>query len=362
VPRVTVLTTVYNGARYLEAAVESIRADGFADYEHVIVDDGSTDATPEILAREAANDPRIVIVRNETNRGIAPSANRGLGIARGELIARLDADDLSLAGRLARQVAYLDAYRDVVLVSMNYETITADGTSIGRSHRDHPDEVLAYLLRFSNALGGHSQVMFRASVVQSLGGYDETCQAALDYELWSRMTERGRIVVLPELGMRYRIHAESRTTTGRALQIAVGKRVLHRMLSAYLGRTLTPREVDAVAHAWRSLVPSIDAKLANAILHEAFAIFRRTADARARRIVRRVTAHRLVNTAVLLLARKDVRNGVRHWLQALRWDFRTAMRRTAQIAASRVPRVPRSSSGSSASAPRNSETPRNRGT
>ena len=126
-PRITVLTAVYNGARYLAEAIESVLADGFEDFEYVIVDDGSTDATPRILADAAARDPRIVLLRHEPNRGIAAATNRGLAIARGAYIARLDADDISLPGRLAREAAYLDAHPAVALVSMNFDIIDAGG-------------------------------------------------------------------------------------------------------------------------------------------------------------------------------------------------------------------------------------------
>jgi glycosyltransferase involved in cell wall biosynthesis len=330
-PRVTVLTTVYNGARYLDEAIDSLRAETFTDFEHVIVDDGSTDATPEILARAAARDPRVVLLRSETNRGIANATNHGLSIARGEYIARLDADDVSLPGRLAREVAVLDAHADVAMVSMNYESISADGVVLGRSHRDHPPEVVAYLLNFSNSVGGHSQVMFRRSVIEALGGYDATCNVALDYELWTRIATRGRIVVLPELGMRYRVHGESITASGRTGQIEVGKRVVHRTLSAYLGRTVSEHEVNALMHAWRPLAPSLDAALANRILHEAYAIFSRDHDAHACRIVRKVTARRLVNTSVMLMTRGAVRGAVRHAIQALQWDVAAAMRRVWEI-------------------------------
>jgi glycosyltransferase involved in cell wall biosynthesis len=330
-PRVTVLTTVYNGARYLEETIASILAETFTDFEYVIVDDGSTDATSEILARAAARDARIVLLRNETNRGIPASANRGLAIARGEYIARLDGDDLSLPGRLAREVAALDGDPAVVLVSMNYEAFTGDGLVLGRSHRDHPPAVVAYLLHFSNAIGGHSQVMFRRSAVEAVGGYDESCPASLDYDLWSRLAQHGRIIVLPELGMRYRVHGESVTARARDRQIAVGKRVMQRSLSAFLGRTLSDREVLALTHAWRPLRPSIDAKLANAILREAYAIFRkRERDRRSRMIVRKATARRLVNTAALLV-KHDAANALRHWLQALRWHAGKALARTLRI-------------------------------
>src|SRR6202008_257841 len=163
-------TTVYNGARYLDEAIDSVLAEEFTDFEYVIVDDGSTDGTAEILTRAAARDARITVLRNEANRGIAESANRGLAVARGDYIARLDSDDISMPGRFARQVNLLDAHPEVALVSMNYESISADGVVLARSHRDHPSIVVEYLLNFSNALGGHSQVMFRRSAVEAAGG------------------------------------------------------------------------------------------------------------------------------------------------------------------------------------------------
>jgi glycosyltransferase involved in cell wall biosynthesis len=338
-PRVTVLTVVYNGARFLQEAIDSILAEEFRDFEYVIVDDGSTDATPEILARAAARDPRIVLLRNETNRGIAPATNRGLAIARGEYVARLDADDLSLPGRFTREVAVLDADPDVALVSMNYETIDASGNVLGRSQRDHPPQLVEYLLHFSNAIGGHSQVMFRRSTIAALGNYDEACGAALDYDLWTRIVGHGRIVVLPEVGMRYRLHDQNLTLRVAEIQTAVGRRAVKRLLSQYLQRPLTDHEVLAFSHSWRPVLPTIDAKLANQILHEAYAVFCRSeSDERVRRTARRCKARRLMNTAALLFGRGDLRNAFRHAWYAWRWNAGMAMRRGVEIVSSRARR------------------------
>lgn len=331
------LTTVYNGARYLAETIDSILAEDFTDFEYVIVDDGSTDDTPRILERAAARDPRIRVLRLETNRGIAAATNCGLAIARGEHIARLDADDVSLPGRLAREVAVLDAHPDVAMVSMNYEFMSADGVVLGRSHRDHPPAVVEYLLNFSNSIGGHSQVMYRRSTIEAVGGYDESCAAALDYELWTRMAGQGRIVVLPEIGMRYRVHDANVTARARDTQIEVGKRVVQRTLSAYLGRTLSEREVLALTHAWRPVLPAVDATLANDILREAYRLFcSREHDEHARRIVRRFKAQRLMNTAMLLLGNGHLAEGLRQMRHALGWHAGVAMVRMLRIVSSRA--------------------------
>ncbi|HEU4889271.1 MAG TPA: glycosyltransferase [Thermoanaerobaculia bacterium] len=336
-PRVTVLTTVYNGARYLAEAIDSILAEEFTDFEYVIVDDGSTDETPQLLERAAARDPRIRVLRLETNRGIAAATNCGLAIARGAAIARLDADDISLPGRLAREVAVLDAHPDVAMVSMNYEWMDADGVLLGRSQRDHPPAVVEYLLNFSNSIGGHSQVMFRRSAIEAVHGYDESCRAALDYDLWTRIVRQGRIVVLPEIGMRYRVHDQNLTSRAADIQIEVGKRVVQRTLSAYLGRTLSEQEVLALMHAWRPVLPVVDAKLANDILREAYRIFcSRESDERTRGIVRKFKAQRLMNTAALLLAKGEGTEALRHARYALGWHAGVAMVRMLRIVSSRA--------------------------
>lgn len=337
--RITILTTVYNGAAHLQEALDSVRAQEYADYEHLIVDDGSTDTTPELLARAAAADPRVVIMRNETNRGIAASANRGLTLARCEYVARLDADDVTLPGRFTKEVALLDADPSAVLVSMNYETFLDGGQTLGRSYRDEPPEVVAYLLNFSNAVGGHSQVMFRRSAVLAAGGYDESFPLSLDYDLWTRLLPHGRIVILPGLGMRYRLHPASVTAQDRSLQARMSITVARRTLSAYLGRTLNDHEAQAVAHAWRPLAPSIDAPLAHAILREAYELFcqREGRDPRLRRRIRRACARQLM-TAAALTTKRDAANSLRHALESVRWHPAMALRRAVQIAVARVRR------------------------
>ena len=300
-PRVSVLTTVYNGARYLDEAIDSILAEEFTDFEYIIVDDGSTDGTAAILAHAASRDPRIIVLRNETNRGSRRRPIADWRRARGEYIARIDPTTSRCPGG-----SYVSSDArcapEVALVSMNYESISADGVVLARSHRDHPSIVVEYLLNFSNSLGGHSQVMFRRSAVEAVGGYDETCAAALDSDLWTRIVRHGRIVVLPEIGMRYRVHEESVSARARDTQVEVGKRVLHRTLSSYLGRSLSGHEVLAFIHAWRPLPVSVDPRLANAILREAYRIFcsrEARSDPHVRRIVRAVIAKRLTNTAVV---------------------------------------------------------------
>lgn len=322
VPRVTVLTTVYNGARYLEETIESVLAQSWADFEYIVVDDGSTDSTPALLEKWAARDPRLVVIRNETNRGIPASANRGLAAARGEYVARLDADDVSEPDRLRIQVEVLDSRPDVAMVSMNYYLMRQDGLLLRKTNHHAPPEVIEYLLHFGNAVGGHSQVMYRRSAVMQVGGYDEACPVALDYDLWTRLVRVGRIVILPSVGMRYRIHSESISVRSGTRQRAVAASITRRMLTGYLGREISDRELEALSSLWSRVPPSPNWRLADSILREGFAIFIREQgrDPALRRRVRQENARRFVAMGIALAWKGRIRQAWWHFLAGARWE------------------------------------------
>jgi len=206
-PVVTVLLSVYNGGPYIRRAVASILAQTFGDFEFIIIDDGSTDGTAAIL--DAFDDPRIRRITHPVNRGLTASLNEGLALARGQYIARQDADDVSLPDRLARQVAYLQAHPDIVVVGAQARLIDAAGRRI-------PDHMLAKPLtpagvRFKLLFDGpliHSSVMFRRDVVQGrFGGYDPSWPTNQDYELWSRLAQAGCAMAnLPDVLVEHRHH------------------------------------------------------------------------------------------------------------------------------------------------------------
>ncbi len=113
-PRVTVLMSVYNGEKYLREAIDSILNQTFKDFEFLIIDDGSTDSSADII--RSYTDFRIRLIQNEKNIGLTRSLNKGLKLAKGEYIARMDVDDISLPIRFEKQVSFLDKYEDVKLV------------------------------------------------------------------------------------------------------------------------------------------------------------------------------------------------------------------------------------------------------
>ena len=319
-PRVTVLTAVYNGERYLDEAVASVLGQDYHDFEFVLVDDGSTDRSPEILASWAARDARIVVHTLPANLGLPAALNAGLAIARGEYVARHDADDVFLSGRMAAQVAVLDAKPEVVMVNTYIELIDARGRRIATEGRPTPSAAAAYLLNFSNAVSGHGQVMFRRDAVRELGGYDRDFFLSEDYELWTRLARVGEIAMLPRIGMRHRVHDRSVSSQWKSRQHRRSRDVSRATLSAFLGRPITDDEERALSAVWRVTGEGGYAGEADRLLREAYALFAPSASWRLARYVRWAKAERFTQAAVTLMRRGAVAEGTLHFARALRWS------------------------------------------
>jgi len=208
--------SVYNGEKYLREAVDSILGQTVRDFELIIVDDGSTDGTWAIL--QNYNDPRIVLLYNEENVGLTRSLNKGLAVARGEYIARMDADDVSLPKRLEKQVAYLDANPEVGLLGTWIKIIGERGERLSVLRKPIDPLFIKWSLLFDNCLV-HSTVVYRRSLVEKLGGYNPI-RYAQDYDLWSRMSLETQIVNLPEVLVRWRSHPAGISTQKLAQQIS----------------------------------------------------------------------------------------------------------------------------------------------
>lgn len=185
--KVTVLMSVHNGEKYLREAIESILNQTFKDFEFIIVNDGSADSSKEIIF--SYDDPRIVYVENETNIGLTKSLNKGLKLAKGEYIARMDADDISLPERLEKQTNFLNKNQDIALVGSLSQTIDTQGNTLNNNQESLFKEKIYYNLYFGNVFP-HSSVMFRKTAVESVGGYDENFRQAQDLDLWSRLSKQ----------------------------------------------------------------------------------------------------------------------------------------------------------------------------
>jgi glycosyltransferase involved in cell wall biosynthesis len=311
---------VYNGQRYVDEAIASAVGQGYDDFEFVIIDDGSTDDTPAILARWAARDSRIVVVRSPRNEGIPAALNRGLLIARGEYVVRQDADDLCIAGRIAKQVATLDADPRTVLVSAGYELIDAHGRRRGWRMRRETPEVTAYLLNFSNAIGGHGQVMFRRDLVLSLGSYGVEYDYSQDYDLWSRLLPYGRLVLLPINGMRHRLHDHRVSVTSAKRQLRNSMSISRRNLTAYLGHEVADQEFESLTSVWRQTDRRGAARSAHRLFSTAYARFKETnADRGQRRCVRVAKAHAFFLSAAMHAKRGHFFEAIPHLGYSLLW-------------------------------------------
>jgi GT2 family glycosyltransferase len=205
-PRVTVLMAVHNGEPYVRESLQSVLDQTFSDFELLVVDDASTDATVEIVTGLA--DDRIRILRNDSNLGQVPSLNRGLPEARGEYVARLDADDACLPTRLARQVEILDAQPRVGLVGTWMDAVDERGRLLGRLQKTLEDYVdFLYHTLIMRVYVSHPSAMYRRDPVLALGGYDEATGPAEDKDLWRKLAlERFEARIVPEPLVRYRLH------------------------------------------------------------------------------------------------------------------------------------------------------------
>jgi Glycosyl transferase family 2 len=220
-PRVTVLMAVHNGEPYVGESVQSVLDQTFTDFELLVVDDASTDATVEIAT--GFGDERIRLLRNERNLGQVRSLNRGLPEALGEYVARLDADDTCRPTRLERQVEILDAQPRVGLVGTWMDAVDDRGRLLGRLQKTLDDYVdFLYHTLIMRVYVSHPSAMYRRDPVLRLGGYDEATGPAEDKDLWRKLAlERFEARIVPEPLVRYRLHDQqlSQTRAGYQLQV-----------------------------------------------------------------------------------------------------------------------------------------------
>jgi glycosyltransferase involved in cell wall biosynthesis len=204
-PPVSVMMTVFNGQEFLSETIDSVLGQSFRDFEFVIVDDGSTDATGDILSRYVLRDSRICVLR-EGKKGRAASLNLAISLAKGKYVANIDADDLAMPGRLQEQVAFMERNPEVGVLGSAFELITDSGRAMNiMRHPLEDSEIRSAMLRYNPIC--HSSVIFRRDVALALGGYRRVFEPSEDFDLWLRMSERSRIANLHNVLVRYRTHA-----------------------------------------------------------------------------------------------------------------------------------------------------------
>jgi glycosyltransferase involved in cell wall biosynthesis len=249
---VSVLLPARDAAPYLREAIDSVLRQTMPDFELIVVDDASSDATPEVLA--SIDDPRLRVVRNDAPLGIAGALGRGLALCRGRFIARMDADDLCAPQRFAMQLAWLDAHRDAGACG-SWVRMFCDGWQRDRRLESDPERIRCALLLF-NTMSDPS-AMLRRELVEEVG-YDPSFVTAADYDFWARANRRCRLGNVRALLLHYRVHG-AQIGGRRPLRVAEADRIRRAQLED-IGVALTPEE-EALHHSVgrAELPPSLDA-------------------------------------------------------------------------------------------------------
>jgi glycosyltransferase involved in cell wall biosynthesis len=251
-PTVSVVMSVFNGQAFLVEAIESILGQTFRNFEFVIVDDGSTDSTPKILNTFAKQDERIRILRH-ANKGRAESLNIGIGLANGEYIARMDADDIALQHRLEDQIVFMAQHPEVGLLSGAYERFSSEGRAIDIVRPPLRDDEIRLMMLRTSAMC-HPAVMMKRDIALLSGGYRKPLLDADDYDLWLRMSERTRLANLEQPILRYRVHPKQSSISNSSHQVLC---VLAARTASVMRRSGKPDPLTGIHHITPQLLTTL---------------------------------------------------------------------------------------------------------
>ena len=248
--RVTVLMPVYNAEKFLREAIDSILNQSYRNFQFLIIDDGSTDSSAKII--QEYNDPRIRFVQNEQNLGISLTLNKGIALSTTELIARMDADDISHPQRLQKQYEYMLYHPDCALLSTWAKVITEDKKFV-RLER-YPSKFYYYNLTFECWMY-HPTIMFRKSAIEQVGMY--SMPYSEDYDLFWKVSTQFRISNIAEPLVDYRLSSTSLNTVlkKKEYEIANEHNVL-RNIRYYMGEdfTISKPHLECLRHHFAPLV------------------------------------------------------------------------------------------------------------
>jgi glycosyltransferase involved in cell wall biosynthesis len=213
--KLSVIMPVYNGESFLKETIESVLNQTFTDFEFIIIDDGSTDKTSEILNEYAKKDNRIRIFRNEQNKRIVYCLNKGLDNASARIIARMDCDDICMPDRFEKQYKFLISNPDIVLVGSQVEFVNIDGKLLYKSLFPTDDYNIRKELFLKKNVIIHPSVMFKWDGELY---YREFAYPAEDYDMWLRMAQKGRVAILNDYLLKVRLNPEGTTFSKKILQ------------------------------------------------------------------------------------------------------------------------------------------------
>ncbi|MBA3030689.1 MAG: glycosyltransferase family 2 protein [Desulfobacteraceae bacterium] len=218
-PKVTVIVANYNTAQFLESCLDSLCSQTYKDFEVLVIDDGSTDNSVDIINRYIQHDRRFRLIKLSRNHGVTYARHVALPQCKGEYIAILDSDDIALPRRLEKQVLFLDANPEVVLLGSYYEIINTKG-DIRSGRRSVPitDVEIRWRVTFGNCLI-HSSIMYRKEAAINCGGYDRAVLVAEDADFYSRIIRIGKAAAIPEVLIQWRSHEKSMTKYTEQVEI-----------------------------------------------------------------------------------------------------------------------------------------------
>jgi len=232
-PKVSVILPVYNGEEFLREAVDSILNQTFTDFEFIIIDDGSRDSSADII--KSYDDYRIRFVSNEKNLGLIKTLNKGLGLAQGKYIARMDADDISLPSRLEKQVAFMEDHHEIGVCGTWFKIIGQENNEIKKTPLNH-DDICARMFCISSIC--HASVTIRKEVLDKNNlFYDLNYLHCEDYKLWFDMAKVSKLANIPIILYLYRQHGAQ---VSKLPKNRMG--IINMLVEGFLGRPLTEHE------------------------------------------------------------------------------------------------------------------------
>jgi glycosyltransferase involved in cell wall biosynthesis len=243
IPLVSVVMPVYNSDKYLKEAIASILSQTYNNLELVIVNDGSTDLSREIIC--SFSDPRIHFLENEFNSGIVFTRNRGLDAARGEFVATLDSDDIAMPERLEKQVDFLSRNPEYGMCGTFYTTINSEGGFLKKNKFPTDNRDIQTYLTLGNCFC-NSTVMIRNKLAKELR-YTEKFDIVEDYELWCRIAKRAKLTNLPFYGTQYRVHGNNISVAKMNVMFALVKKINSKILTD-LNINYTETELEVHSH------------------------------------------------------------------------------------------------------------------
>lgn len=266
-PKISVILPVYNAGRFLSPAIQSILDQTFADFELIIINDGSTDDSAAVIGSFV--DPRIRVI-TQSNQGLRASLNTGLDQARGQYIARMDQDDISMPERLVQQADFLDVHPDHVLVGATYAYIDEEDRIVGVFPALLDDAEIKREL-YTKSPFGHGTVMLRASALRQ-GGYRYAQEAAHfeDFELWLRFAAAGKYANLPEVLYLWRKNSAGTTTTYGSLQLRKGLELPQQILKKESLRGLSAWPGWKKMHKYRNAAVEVRGQQVDIRRHDAY--------------------------------------------------------------------------------------------